>query len=65
MKRILTISDLDGFADICNETNFALTAGAGECRGPADNKSDAEREAEKRMEGYLDAHGPFITFSSR
>lgn len=53
MKRILTISDLDGFADICNETNFALTAGAGECRGPADNDTDAERETKKQLEDYI------------
>ena len=32
-----------------NETNFALTAGAGECRGPADNDTDAERETKKTL----------------
>lgn len=44
MKKIRTISDLDGFEDICNVNAFALTAGDSECKGPADNATWYEKK---------------------
>ena len=58
MKKKLTISDLDGFEDICNVNELALTAGDTECKGPADNKTWYETESEKQLENWLDTHGP-------
>lgn len=58
MKKNLTISDLDGFQDICNVDVFALTAGDSECKGPTDNSTWWEKENDKALENYMGSHGP-------
>ena len=64
MKKILTISDLDGFEDMCNQNVFTLTAGDVECKRPDDNRPWWEVENEKALEKYLDSHGPNSTGGS-
>ncbi len=49
MRRNFTISDLDGFEDICNMNEFALTAGDSECKAPNDKKTWYEEEYDEQM----------------
>ena len=58
MKRKLTISDLDGFEDICNEKRYSLVAGDIACNPTADERTWWEVVQDEQLEKYMGSHGP-------
>lgn len=58
MQKKLTISDLDGFADICNEKQL-LTVVGGECSPtdiPPALSPKQQEEMEKQVIHYVESH---------
>ena len=58
MNKIISVSDLDGFADICSENAFAITAGDSECKGPTDDSTWYEKESDKQITDWMNGNGP-------
>jgi len=53
MKKKLTISDLDGFADICNESRYLVNGGYTESGTYCDGSTLKQEETEQR---WSDVH---------